>query len=129
MDSPHYAPVFDSVMYSFLFLIGVFYTYSGLGFSLKRLFGKAFIIIDNEEILVKLDAFDKKQQIQWRDIKSIIYKSNSCYIIELSDKSRVLNLSKLDHSLMVNVKEVMSTIARENGLTISNDQQQLISVK
>jgi hypothetical protein len=44
---------------------GLTLTLTGLGYSVDRLFGKAFIRINNQVINIKTGAFDKEQIIDW----------------------------------------------------------------
>lgn len=75
--------------YSGIFtLIGLSHLFEGLGISIERFFGKAFVHIDTERINIKLGVFEKEYTIGWHEIKSIVYKSAD-FTIQKLDNSAV----------------------------------------
>ncbi|MFO8021061.1 MAG: hypothetical protein R6U65_01240 [Perlabentimonas sp.] len=106
---------FDWLYAGIFALNGVFHITSGFGISIISLFGKAFIIINNNQISIKPDIFSKEQIINWVDIKTIEYKLNK-YIIQRTDNtSFILDLSKLNYALKSDVKNIINTIAMEKN--------------
>lgn len=57
----HYNPLLDGILFGVLVLIGIFLIIAGFGFSLARILGKAFIIIDEKRISIKANVFVKEQ--------------------------------------------------------------------
>jgi hypothetical protein len=100
-------------------LNGLVHTIEGFGFSIARLFGKAFVLIDNEQISIKLGIIDKEQNIYWKDIKVIDYKLNKFHIENIDNTSKTLDLSKLDYTLKNKVKEIISGIAKDKNIQTS----------
>ena len=100
-------------------LNGLVHTIEGFGFSIARLFGKAFVLIDNEQISIKLGIIDKGQNIYWKDIKAIDYKLNKFHVENIDNTSKILDLSKLDYTLKNEVKEIISGIAKDKNIQTS----------
>ncbi|MDP4227726.1 MAG: hypothetical protein Q8907_15000 [Bacteroidota bacterium] len=118
MPSSHYAPVFDGILYGLLFFTGIYFMISGFGYSVARLFGKAFIIIDKEKISIKANVFVKEQKVMWDDIKSISYSSNRYHIVKINDHRQMIDLSKFDYYLLKIIKDTVRSMAKEKGLII-----------
>lgn len=106
---------FNWIFLGCLVLSGILYIIDGFGFAI----GKAFIFIDKEIISIKIGVFDKKQSIVWNDIKSINYKINNVEIIRSDNSSMTFNIKSLGYSLIKNIKQVISGIASEKGITIN----------
>lgn len=106
---------FDWLYAGIFALNGVFHITSGFGISIIGLFGKAFIVINNNQISIKPDILSKEQRINWDDIKTIDYKLNK-YIIQRADNtSFILDLSKIDYNLKADVKNIINSIAEERN--------------
>lgn len=60
----------------FFALTGIVNITEGFGISSSRLFGKAFILINNEKISIKSSVFVKEKTIHWNKIKTINYRVN-----------------------------------------------------
>lgn len=110
---------FDWLFFGTMAINGIYHVIEGFGFSFPKLFGKAFIIIDNDEIRIKNGVFDEEQSILWRDIKSIRYKPSIFQIIKLDETFVAFKLQDLDYSLIREIKEVIRAIAHEKGVEIS----------
>ena len=110
---------FDWFFFVIFVLNGLVHSIEGFGFSLARLFGKAFILIDNERIAIKTGVLAREQSISWVDIKSISYKPIRFKVARKDDTSMTFNLSKLDYSLVKDIKNTINVIADEKGLLIS----------
>ena len=106
---------FDWLYAGVFALNGAFHITGGLGISILKLFGKAFIIIDNKQISIKPDVFSKEQKINWDNIKTLDYKLNKYIIRRADNTSFILNLSKLSYELKSDVKNIINTIALEKN--------------
>ncbi len=103
--------------YSGIFALnGIVYSIAGLGFSIAKLFGKAFILIDNDRISIKPRIIDKEQNIYWKDIKAIDYKHNIFRVRNVDNTSMTLDLSKFDYSLKNEIKEIIDCLAKDKNL-------------
>lgn len=110
---------FDLLLIILFALNGIVHTIEGFGISIAQLFGKAFILINKEQIAVKTKIFKKEQRLYWDNIKSLNYQLNKFHIIDNSNNTLILDTSVLDYSLLIEIKEVMAIIAREKGISIT----------
>ncbi len=103
--------VFDWIYSGSFALIGVTHIFTGLGTSVERFFGKAFVYIDSEMIDMKLGVFEKEYKIDWLEIKSIECKSGD-FTIQKRDNSFVFfPISKLDYSSIIGIKDIVLKLA------------------
>ena len=96
----------------------VFHLIEGLGYPFESLFGKTYILINSELIKIKASVCDKEQFINWNEIKSINYKINlqKLEIIKTDDTIQILNLTKLDYKLLIELKKTIGRIAKEKNI-------------
>ena len=99
-----------------LVLAGVIHCLAGFGFTFKRLFGKAYILIDEEKIAVKLEPFKKEQNALWNDVKLIEFKPTKLMVIKIDNTSLNIDFSNLDYALVQNIKKSIHGFADEKGL-------------
>ncbi len=112
---------FDWLFFVLLLLNGVVQTSYGLGNPIEKLFGKAFVRINSQAISIKTGVFDKKQTVKWSGIHAISYKP-TCFIITKKDNSTCkLSISKLDYSVIQDIKRVMNNIADDKNIPTSLD--------
>jgi len=111
--------IFDWLFFGAMALNGILHLVEGFGYSFSKLFGKAFISIDNDEIRIKNGIFDKEQGILWKDIKSINYKPNIFQIRKKDETFVALKLQDLDYSFIREIKESIRVIAHEKNVPIS----------
>ena len=88
-------------------LIGLTHIFAGRGISIERFFGKAFVLIDNEMIDIKLGVFEKEYKIDWQEIKSIECKLGDFTIQTLDSSSIFFPVSKLGYSNVIGIKDIM----------------------
>jgi hypothetical protein len=104
--------------YTIIFLFnGLALTMTGLGYSIDKLIGKAFIEIDNQRIRIKKSIMDKEQSISWDNINTIEYKPNKFIVIK-NDKTKLrLTVSNLEYSAIQDIKDVISKTANMKKIT------------
>ena len=102
-----------------IFLNGISQTIYGLGYPMERLFGKALIEIDDGAIKIKPGVFDKEQQIDWNSISSIAYKPASFIITKKDGTSLTLPLSKLEYSVIQEIKDAIAATAKSKDIPAS----------
>jgi hypothetical protein len=90
----------------------------GLGYSVEKLFGTAYVQIDDELIAIKTGVWKKVKSIQWSQIHSLEYKTNWFKINYLAGSSSKLLLSDLEFKVLVETKNVIYAIAAEKGISI-----------
>ena len=110
---------FDWLYFGLFALNGVMHLYEGFGFSIAGLFGKAYVSIDDKLISIKPGITKKEQNIYWKDIKTIDYKTNK-YIVKNTDNTAItLDMSIFDYVLKNEIKGIIDSIAkRKNKQTI-----------
>ena len=108
----------DWVCFGVFLLCGIGHVLEGLGFSANRLFGKAYLVIKSECVLLKAGAFKKEQSIDWDNIKSINYNRISEELrIEKTDNTNVIvDFYKLGYSFNNEIKETLNCIAKEKEI-------------
>lgn len=109
----------DGLLLGIFVMNGFVHSIEGFGFPLTRLFGKAYIQIDSKRIAVKTGVLTKEQSVSWQDIKSISYKPIRFKVVKNDDTTMVFNLSKLDYTLIKEIKSAVIEIANEKGLEVS----------
>ena len=106
-------------LYTTLFIFyGIVYTIEGFGVAFLSLFGKAYIVIDQDGISIKTGIFDIAQKILWNEISSIDYHPLSFYVRRLNNTDLKLKLSGMDYSLIQEIKKVVGFIANEKGIPV-----------
>ncbi len=103
--------------YSVIFALnGLFHFIEGYGFSVEKLFGKAFILINNQTIDIKLGAMEKEYKFDWQEIKSIECKFDNFIIQTLDNSSIYFPISKLDYSTIREMKKIISKISETKNI-------------
>lgn len=110
---------FDWVFFGIFLLNGVVHSVEGFGFSLARLFGSAFVLVDDAKIAIKTSVFAKEQNIAWQEIKSISSKPVRYQITRNDGTLITLNLSKFDYLLIKDIKATVESIAIDKGVQYS----------
>jgi len=106
---------FDWVFFGVLSFNGIFHFTEGLGY----LLGKAYILINLEWISLKASVFDKKQYVNWDEIKSIDYKFNKFEIEKTDNTNMILDLSKFDYRSINEIKKAINDITKEKNIQAS----------
>ncbi len=115
--------IFDWFYSAYFMLFGISIIMTGQGYSLDRLFGKAFIEITDNKIRLKTGVFDKLQVIDWDKVHSIEYHLNY-FRITKKDKSTIkLSLGKLEHTVIQEIKETIIQIADNKRITTYSDKR------
>ncbi len=109
----------DWMFFILMFLNGVSQTIYGLGYPMERLFGKAFIEIDDEAIKIKPRVFDKEIKIDWSGISTITYKPASFILTKKDGTSLTLPLSRLEYSVIQKIKDAIATTAKSKDIPVS----------
>jgi len=107
---------FDWIYSGFFALSGITHIFTGIGASIERFFGKAFVHIDSEIIDIKPDIFAKEQKIDWHEIKLIEYKPSYFKFQKFDDTALIISLSKLDYSSIIGIKYVISKLAESKNI-------------
>ena len=103
--------LFDWSYSVILALNGFGQIFLGLGTTIERFFGKAFIEIDTNTINIKLGVFKKAQRIDWQDIQVIGFAPHSFNFQMKDGSTQLLPVTKLDDLCISDVKKILSEIA------------------
>ena len=113
---PDWFYLFYGIFFGFMSLSHI---YEGRGKSLNSLFGKRFIAIDEEKIIIKSYTLKEAQIIEWQGIKSIKYGVAKIEINEKPDKTIFIDYSDLSYNLVQKIKETILRIAENKRITIT----------
>jgi hypothetical protein len=109
---------FQWMMMIYMLVLGSKSILTGLGYSVEKFFGSAFIHIDNDHISIKPGIRVKVQTIAWNQIKSMEYKSNWFKIINIDGSSSKFSLSDLEFKVLIEVRDAIMSLAAEKGIAI-----------
>ena len=98
---------------------GISQTIYGLGYPMERLFGKAFIEIDDGAIKIKPRVFDKETKIDWSGISSLAYKPARLILTKTDGTTLTLPLSSLEYSVIQEIKDAVVTTAKGKNIPVS----------
>lgn len=101
-----------------LFLLGSLFILEGRGIPFAKLFGKAFILIDEERISVKRGVFNKEQIIFWNEIKQIEYKPNYFLFTKNDDSQLPFKLRHLAFRFNREILDFIKVIGKSKGLDV-----------
>jgi hypothetical protein len=109
---------FDGV-FTLVFLInGVSLIMAGKGYSLERIFGKAYLKLNDQALILKPGIFDKERHIPWEELGKLDYKPNR-YEFGLKNGERVkLSLVKLNYDDIQELKRVIKTLAEQKNIQL-----------
>ncbi len=109
---------FDMIYLIGLFLLGILYIIEGRGIPLAGIFGKAFILIDEEQISMKRSVFNKEQTILWDEIKAIEYKPNYFLFTKQDDSLFPFKLRQLAFKFNREVLDFIKVIGKHKGIEV-----------
>ena len=117
------ANLFDWIYSGLFAFLGVTHIVEGFGaYSFDRLFGKAYVLINSESILLKASVWSKKQFVNWSDIKFIDYKLNKFEIEKTDGSTMIIDLFELSYKLVIEVKQAIFCIAKEKNLPLNSQK-------
>lgn len=106
-------------IYTLIFLLnGVSHTMHGLGYSIERAFGTAYIRIDPSAIEIKTSVWTQAQKLDWDKIAAIEYRSGFFYITQKDHATQKLIISKLDYATIQEVKNIIVEIAQDKKIAV-----------
>lgn len=114
--------LFDWFYSGFFTLTGLYHIFAGLGIPIEGFFGKAFIHIDKEMINIKLGAFEKEYKIDWNEIRSIECKLSDFTFQKMDNSSIFFPISKLDYSIIISMKDIISKLAASKDIGYHNHE-------
>ncbi|MFT5748790.1 MAG: hypothetical protein ACI93S_000037 [Ancylomarina sp.] len=109
---------FDIVYLISLFLLGILFIIEGRGIPIAGIFGKAFILIDEEQISMKKSVFSKEQTIRWEEIKAIEYKPNYFLFTKNDDSLFPFKLRQLAFRFNREILDFIKVIGKHKGIEV-----------
>jgi len=113
--------IFDWGFMVVFLLNGTIQLLHGLGINEERLFGKAYITINDTGLRIKTAALAKEQSVDWNDVSSIHVGKWSVNFLQTNLNIKQIQLSKLDMETLQEVKEAIMAVADKNGISRSDE--------
>lgn len=117
IESEYIRP-YDWLLLAIFALSGLTHIIEGLGYSLAKLFGSAFLLIDEDVINIKKGVFSKEKRLSWSEIKSISYKANNFLFVAADNTMLTLNVSTYEYVFVQQIKEAVNVLATKKGIPI-----------
>jgi hypothetical protein len=109
---------FDIIYLVVIFLLGSLFILEGTGIPFAKIFGKAFILIDEKQISIKKGVFNKEQTIFWDEIKAIEFKPNYFLFTKHDDSLFPFKLRHLTIRFNKEILDFIKVIGKHKGLEI-----------
>lgn len=104
-------------LYSIVFaLLGIQHIVEGFGISTEKLFGKAYVIIDNELISIKTKINKNEETVYWKDIKSVDFKYNQLTIEKADNTNTNIDIVNLTYNTKKDIKTIISKISEDKNI-------------
>jgi len=102
--------------FGFIVLNGISHLLAGFGLRIEEIFGKAFILINDEKISMKSKVLKKEQSVLWFEIQKVDYYVNKLYIYKTDNTTVIFNLTEIDYTLKHEIKECLKSFASEKHI-------------
>ena len=109
--------LFDWFYAGIFALNGISYSITGFGFRMVELFGKAYLLINDEKISMKAKILEKEQNVFWSEIHEITYNLNKLYVHKTDNTTLTFNLSAFEYAFKNEIKEFIKSIANEKQIS------------
>lgn len=103
--------IIEGIYSGILILSGLVSVLEGAGYSIDKIFGKAYFEINDKEIKIKPGIFIREESIRWDDIDTIEYKVNKFLIIKKDSTVFTFYLSNFEYTIVQKIKDVVAKIA------------------
>ncbi|MCE1198905.1 MAG: hypothetical protein LWW85_08040 [Marinilabiliales bacterium] len=102
----------------YMILLGINSVLMGLGYHAERLFGKAFICVNEEIIALKPGVMQRERRLYWKDIQSIHYQLNKFRMVLTDGTTREWKLSSLEYAILIRTRQAILEMAARKGIEI-----------
>jgi len=109
--------LFDWFYVGICALNGISHSMSGFGFRIEELFGKAYLLINDDKISLKAKVLEKEQTVSWSDVHEITYNLNKLYVHKTDNTTLTFNLSAFEYAFKNEIKEFIKSIANEKQIS------------
>lgn len=104
------------IFFCFL-LTGIIHILEGYGRRYFCIFGKTYIIINDDDIILKRNPIRKERKINWNDIELIDYLNEEIRIFKKDETREIIDYSLFkDKETVSEVIQVLANIAEEKGI-------------
>ncbi len=86
-------------------------------YNIAKLFGKAFIDINENAISMKPSILTKEQKVVWSNVESLRYDNNRLKFLLKNGKPSTIDLSKLEYKIKNDIKDAVRTIANKKNIS------------
>ena len=114
--------IFDWCVAAVFLLNGTVQLLHGLGINEERLFGKAYITINDTGLRIKTAALANEQLVDWNDVSSIHVGKWSVNFLQTNLNIKQIYLSKLDKETQQEVKEAIMAVADKNRIPNKSEE-------
>ena len=114
--------IFDWGFMVVFLLNGTIQLLHGLGINEERLFGKAYITINDTGLRIKTAALAKEQSVNWNEVSSIHVGKWSVNFLQTNLNIKQIYLSKLDKETQQEVKEAIMAVADKNRIPNKSEE-------
>ena len=110
---------FDLTYQLFTVLFGTWLLFTGLGHHVRKLFGSAYIRIDDNLIAFKNGIRAKEETVSWKEIKTMHFKNNQFRITRMDGSVFLLKLPYTNGNASGEAIHAVVKSAREKGTKIN----------
>ncbi len=109
----------DWIYQIFMIFFGAWLLLTGLGYHVRKLFGSAYIKMDDNLIALKNGIWDKEESVSWKEIKSIQFWHNQFRINRQDGSVSLLKLPFANSNASNEAIHAIVKSAKEKGIEIS----------
>ena len=91
----------------------------GSGISINVIFGKSFILINDEEIIYKPHAMAKAEKINWESVKEVSFNTNKIQLWDKNDSSFSIFYNKLDFASIKELKASLTELCHAKNIVLN----------
>ena len=102
---------FDWMFFGVFTLNGISHLLAAFGFQIVELFGKAFVLIDDEQITLKTNVFKKEKSVLWTEVSKIDYHLNKLSVYKTDNTTVSLDLSEMSYALKAEIRNCIESIS------------------
>lgn len=103
--------IFEWIYSGVLLISGLSNIIEGSGYSVDKIFGNAYIEINDQKIKIKTGIFIREVSIRWNDIDKIEYKANKFLITKKDSTVFEFYLSRFEYAVVQEIKDVVAKIS------------------
>ncbi len=106
------------IVSTLFFTNGLIFTLRGFNFKIEKLFGKAFIKINDRGFILKTSPFKSEQSIYWQDIESVHYTAGKFTFLKNDGSKIKFSVIELNYATIQEIKEAVSKYTQLNDITL-----------